>query len=371
MKLRSSTKIAIGFGLVTALLLGGYRLYSTQSIKGAKFDPVLPGRVNVVGIDPGAGYSIIVSNQVAKLVQSEGEFQSTDSGAEGSTSGSIKKHIPIREMLGAFNGEPRAIGEFVRIMNDIKQDENWPTNPAIWTSEDLERAMAGDKVLLTKLERDINMKLDGTPLRTIRPAALYNGILVDFPIPLTIRDANGERQVVGRMQLPYRPKLLRSVDQTLATKQADTNMIIGTYAEQARKEIDDPSSRENVQASIRRLYSKDSQRSLSEAPERVLRGAQVLINEKHITGAEMKEVELGDEKRYDIRLTVTDEGRRRLWKYSLDRVGSHVLLIVNGVAVAAPKINHELSQSELTIGGLEDMVLVRESVEQLKQDLAR
>ncbi|HSI72158.1 MAG TPA: hypothetical protein VK934_03195 [Fimbriimonas sp.] len=369
MKFRGATKIAIGFGVLTALVIGGYRIYTTQAIKGAKFDPVIPGRANVVGIDPGAGYSVIVANQMAQLVQSDSEFQSSDSGSEGASTGSIKKRIPIREMLGTFQGDSRSIGEFVRIMNDIKQDEQWPTDPAIWKSEEVDKAMSGDLTLAKKLERDINMKLDGTPLASVRPAALYNGILVDFPIPVRIQSAEGERTVVGRLQLPYRPKLLKSVDQALATKQADTNMIIGTYAEQARAAMTDPSARENVRKQIQNLYSPASVRSMASAAERVLRGAQVLINEGHITGAELREIEAGNKKKYDIRIHLTEEGRRRLWKYSTDRVGSHVLLIVNGIAVAAPRISHQLTQTELTIGGMEDQVLAREAVDELNAGL--
>jgi hypothetical protein len=371
MKLRGGTKIAIGFGILTALIIGGYRIYTTQAIKGATFAPVIPGRVNVVGIDPGSGYSIIVANQMAQLVQSEGDFQSSDSGSEGATSGSIKKRIPIREMLGTFQGDPKAIGEFVRIMNDIKQDENWPTDPAIWKSEDIDKAFGGDKALAAKLEKDINMKLDGTPLPSVRPAALYNGILVDFPMPVRIQSTEGEHTVVGRMQLPYRPRLLKSVDQALATKQADSTMIVGTYAEAARDAMKNPAARENVKNEIQKLYSQRNQQTMASAAERVMRGAQVLINDKHITGAELREVEAGEKKRYDIRINLTEEGRRRLWKYSTDRVGSHVLLIVNGIAVAAPKISHELTQSELTIGGMEDQVLAREAVDELNAGLKK
>jgi hypothetical protein len=367
MKLLSSTKIALGFLLLVGLVIGGYRFYNIRAIADAKFSSVKPGKVNVVGLDPGAGYMVLVVNQMAQLVQGEGDFKSSDNGGEGPTEGAVKKRIPIREMLGAFNGDPKSIGEFVRIMNDIKQDENWPVNAVVWTSEDLERAFNGDKKLAAKLERDINLKLDGTPLSQVRSAALYNGILVDFPVSLTIKARDETREVVGRMQLPYRPKLLKAVEQDLAGKTVDLPMIAGTYAEAARKQLDDPSLRENVVASIQKLYSEQNLKSLRSAPERVLGSAEVIVNEQHVIGAESREQDAGDKKRYDIKVRLTDEGRRRLWKYSMDRVGSHVMLIVDGIAVAAPKISHELTQDELTIAGMTDPVLVREAVDALNR----
>jgi preprotein translocase subunit SecD len=169
--------------------------------------------------------------------------------------------------------------------------------------------------------------------------------------------------VIGRLELPYRPQLLKRVEGKLADKNADTTTIAGYYAESARPEIEDPTQREKVQKTLRAVYSKARVDELRVTPERVLRGAQVLINEQQITDAEIHEVEAGDKKRYDIRMRLSDEGRRRLWKYSMDKVGTYVMLIVDGVAVAAPKIQHQLTQDELTISGSEDAVLAREAVD--------
>ncbi len=363
MKLLSSTKIAIGFILLLTLIIGGYRFLNVQLIAGAKFGAVIPGKVNVVGIDPASGYRIIVANQMAQLIEGDGDFESTGSAEGGSTSGAVKKRIPIREMLGAIQGDPVAIGEFVRIMNDIRQDEEWPTNAPVWKSEDIEKAFAGDAKLAAKLQHDLNIKLDGSPLPSVRPAALYNGILVNFPISLTVASPSGAREVTGRLELPYRPRLLKVVEDKLAGKNAEVSTIIGYYAEEAAKEIADLSLRENVRTSLSNLYSKARVDELRIIPEKVLRGAQVLINEEHIEGAESREVDLGDKKLYDIKMRLTDEGRKRLWKYSMDRVGSYVMLVVDGIAVAAPRIRHQLTQDELTIGGMEDQVLMREAVD--------
>ncbi|MEZ0327856.1 MAG: hypothetical protein ACAH95_18320 [Fimbriimonas sp.] len=368
MKLLSSTKIAIVFVLLLTAIIGGYQFATVRMIAGAKFSPVTPGKVNVVGIDPDSGYQIIVANQMAQLIQSEGGFESSSgTGEGGATSGAVKKRIPIREMLGTFKGDPVAIGEFVRIMNDIKQDETWPSNAPVWTSENIDKAFAGDQVLAKELEHDINLKLDGTPLPSVRPAALYNGIFVNFPITLTVASPTGSRQVVGRVELPFRPSLLKVVEGRLAKKNADEATIIGYYAEEARKEIDNPSRRENLRQTLPFVYSEARLKELRRAPEQVLKGAQVVINETHITGAESREVDTGDKKRYDIKMRLTDEGRKRLWKYSMDRVGSYVMLVVDGIAVAAPRISHQLTQDELTLRGMEDQVLMRDAVDAMNQ----
>ncbi len=62
----------------------------------------------------------------------------------------------------------------------------------------------------------------------------------------------------------------------------------------------------------------------------------------------------------DLTIEMTDEGRRRLWQYSEDKIGTQLLLIVDGVAIAAPKISHELAQGELTITQMADEGLVKE-----------
>ena len=367
MKLRTPTKFAIAFVVVVAALTVGYRTLNAKLASEIKLGPIGPGKVNVVGIDPGAGYQIIVANQMAQLVVAEGSMESNDKdGGEGPSS-SIKKRIPIREMLGSINGDPQQIGEFVRIMNDIKQDEGWPTSPTIWTMEDVEKAIGGDATLKTKLERDINMHLTGAPLDSVRPQALFNGILVDFPIKLTIKSTHGIKEVVGRMQLPYRPKLMKIVEEKISDKNADMAILRGFYADEAKKELDDLNKQEKVVDSIRHIYSDSHVRSLAEPAERVLGSAEVIINQDHILGAESTEYDAGEKKRYDIKVQLTDEGQKRLWKYSRDRVGTHVMLIVDGIAVAAPKISHELTQDELTISRMEDPVMVREAVDALNK----
>jgi hypothetical protein len=104
MKIRSSTKIAVGF---VVLVVGGYfgrQIITDQMIMNEKFSPIAPGRVNLVGIDAGAGYRIITANFMAQLVEASGDFDSKDSDSGGATEGAIKKRVPIKELLQTLQG---------------------------------------------------------------------------------------------------------------------------------------------------------------------------------------------------------------------------------------------------------------------------
>jgi hypothetical protein len=368
MKLLSSTKILIGFVVLCAALYYGYRIYTVRAIADAHFHPVKPGNVNLVGIDPGSGYQILVANQMAQLVEVEGGFQNSEgTGESGATSGSIKKRIPISEMLGVLRGDSKELGEFVMIMNDMTENDNWPTTRIVWRAEDLQKALNGDAVLLKKLEQDLNIKLDGTPLPTLRPSSLSNGIIIDYPVALQVNIEGQMKDVVGRVQQPYKPKLMRAIEEQLADKQVTPTMMAGYYATEAKKDLDDASRRENVGKNIEAVIAKTHAAQLREAPETVLKNAEVVINEHQVDGASYTSYDSGDKRSHDLTVHLTDEGQKRLWKYSMDRVGSHLLLIVDGVAVAAPVIQHELTENELTIRRMKDEVLVREAVDALNK----
>ena len=69
----------------------------------------------------------------------------------------------------------------------------------------------------------------------------------------------------------------------------------------------------------------------------------------------------------DITINLTDEGRMRLWKYSVGRVESHLLLVADGIPIAAPIIRDELREGELTITQMEDEALVKDAVDALNR----
>ena len=194
-----STWMAIG---AVALAVGGYygkEYLSTMMLSKEHFSPVAPGRVNFVGITPNAGYSIILANDVAQLVETQGGFQGdSGQGGGGPTEGAIKKRMPIREMLGVLRGDGKFLGPFVMKMNGLEEKEDWSPIRVAWTKDDIEKAIAGDPKLKAKLEHDLNVRLDGTPIVPLNRNSLENGIFVHAPIEMTIKINGVPTPVRGR-----------------------------------------------------------------------------------------------------------------------------------------------------------------------------
>jgi hypothetical protein len=373
-KLRVSTWIGIsGVALAVAGYYGLHAL-SAVMVGGEHFDPIAPGRVNLVGINPGAGYRIIIANDVAQLVETQGGFHGSETDSGGATEGAIKKRVPIRELLGVLRGDGKSLGNFVMIMNNMQENEDWPPIRVLWKKDDLEKAISGgDPKLKAKLEHDLNVRLDGTPIVPLNRNSLENGIFIVAPVELTV-NINGKQTVVkGETMEPYKPTLIKTVESRYKDKpRVDDAMIAGYYADEARLALSSPSKRENVGESIRRLYSKETMEKRLEVPRHMLANATVVVNENFITNASYRSYKGNDGKPLnDLTVNLTDEGRKRLWKFSLNRVGDQILLIADDVAIAAPRIEHELALSELTVTQMPDEVLVRDAVESIKGSRSR
>ncbi len=347
----------------------GLQLLSSVMIGKAHFSPVSPGRVNFVGITPGAGYQIILANDVAQLVQTEGGFQGdSGQGASGPTEGAIKKRMPVRELLAVLRGDGKFLGPFVMKMNNLDEKEDWSPTRVPWTKDEIEKAIGGDPKLRAKLEHDLNVRLDGTPIVPLSRNALENGIFVHAPIELTV-SINGVPTVVrGETVEPYKPNILKAVESRYADKAEITNeMIGGYYAEEVRNVAEKPSTKENVAQSLRAMYSKETMDKRLEAPRRLLQNTNVVLNEGFVEDASYRSYKTNDGHTLsDLTIDLNDEGRRRLWKFSRDRVGGQILLIADDVAIAAPRIEHELALSEFTIRQMPDQVLVDEAVKSIK-----
>ena len=109
--------------------------------------------------------------------------------------------------------------------------------------------------------------------------------------------------------------------------------------------------------------SPDRAADLAAKPQRVLENAAVILNDDQIISASAKTYKANKRELTDITINLTDEGRDRLWKYSHDRQGFQLLLVVDGIAIAAPRISHELSQRDVTISQLPDASLAEEAVD--------
>ena len=365
--MRSSTKIAIGFVVIAGGSIYGYQFAMRQAIMSAKFPAIKPENVNLVGITTGTGFKIIVANQMAQLVQAQDAFHGVETDAGGSTEGAIKKRIPIREMLEVLKGNESALGPFIMKVNDRDEGDSWPPIRVEWTSERLKKALNGDKAEETKLVHDLNIELDGTPLSIINRNSMENGIIINYPVAVHVRLGGVDRILEGRFREPYKPALLQTIEKRLEDKQITNEMIAGYYAEGAKPILDGTTKKENVRESILARLSPQNAKQLAEYPEKVLASAQVVVNENHISGASYRNYDTTNGKTNDLTIEMTDEGRRRLWQFSEDRIGTQLMLIVNGIAIAAPKISHELAQGEITITQMSDETLVKEAVDALNK----
>jgi len=364
MKIRSSTKITIGFVVLVTLGYGGYQFAMQKAIEGEHFDPVVPGNVNLVGIDPGAGYKIIVANFVAQLIEGGSAGfggNDNDAGGGGATEGAIKKRIPIKEMLAVLRGDESALGPLTMVMNDMKE-ENLPPHRVIWSAEDLHKAIVGDKTLKAKLESDLNVHLDGSPLDHVRPSAIEDGIVIDAPVRVTVNLGGTRKEVVGHVFEGFKPRLVKAVESRYADKNYTPQMQAGYYADEAQKIIAQPKLRENVSETLLDRVSEKTSKERAAPVERILKSATVVINDSQILKASERTYDTSDGQRSDLTIDLNEEGRRRLWKYSIDKVHTQLLLIANNVAIEAPKINHVLSEDQLTITQMRDKTLVDDAV---------
>jgi hypothetical protein len=327
MKIRQSTKIAIGFVVLSGLGYGAYTAAINMAIANAHFAPVPPAEVNLVGIDTGGKYKIIVSNEIAQLVEASDTFggdAAQGSGESGATEGAVKKRIPIKDLLLVLKGDSKALGDFVMTMNEMKED-NLPSIRVVWRADKIRQALNGDKALQAKLESDLVTRLDGSPLGKVRPSAIENGIVIEAPVTVSVNINGKITKVVGYVLDPFKTHLVTTVESRYADKNYNQNMQLGYYTQEARALVDDPKKREDVRQS---LLDKISDQL---AAQRV---------------------------------------RRRLWKYSRDKVGTQILLVADGVAIAAPRIQHVLAEGELTITQMRDKPLVTDAVDRINPHAA-
>ncbi len=367
--MRASTKIVIGFAVLCAGGYYGYQVYADSSVMGIKFAELKPGRVNLVGIDTDRGYQIRVANQMAQLVEGVTyDFASKGAGEEGAAEGTGKRRIPMRELLQSLQGNEKALGQLVMIMNEKQENEFWPPDRVYWEEADLRKALDGDKVLEAKLVRDLNVNLDGTPLPSLRIRSLENGIIVRTRCPVRVRIEGQERTLYGQIEEPYKPKLLATVEKQYENKaNASQKDQIGYYVTESRKLMADPKARENVRKTLSGFLKAERYAELAQRPEQILRSAKVVLNESFVKDASYSTTDMPDGgKVHKLSIQLSEEGRKRLWQYSRSKVGTQLLLIVDGIAIAAPRIGHELSQGDLEVTQLPDEVLVREAVNGIK-----
>lgn len=364
--MRSSTKIAIGFGVVVAGLWFGYQKIQDAMVMNIAFEPLQPGVVNLVGVNPGSDYYIVVANEMAQLVRGKNpEFSGRGSGAEETE----RKRIPIREMLLAMTGDTRALSFFVSSLNDISED-TLPIYPQVWSSADIQKAIDGDPELRERLERDLNVRLDGKPTEFVNPRAIEQGIVIESPVQVEVQVGAQRKTLTALVREHYHPRLAKNTYARFAEKVTVTPaMIQGYYIEEARKLLNDPAQREDIVRSLTAFFDPGRLRAMAEKPERVIASAQVIVNDRLIESATVEEVTLNDGKKdYDLLLRLTDEGRKRLWQFSRRNKGAQILIVWNGNAIAAPTIKGDLSGREVRITRIGNEDLARETAAAINEN---
>ncbi len=370
-RLRPATKIGIAAAIGIVALFAGYRGYNVWRVGGMKFEAIEPSEVNIVGVDPGAGYYIVVANNMAQLVRgaNTGSAHEENYDPEStSADDSEKKRVPMRELLESLQGNIKSLGRFVMVMNDLNEEE-LPPDPALWKAEDLKKALDGDQALLKKLEKDLNVKLDGTPLDAMTVKAVEEGIVIDTPVTVKVQVGHELQSLTARVQESFVPRFIQNLQRRYQdSKNYTVQTIVGFYGAMAKDVLDGKSKKEDVRTALESHISEHRQKMLAERPERILSSARVIVNENQIKKASMTERELSDGRKvYDIDLDLTDEGRDRLWQFSLNRIGAQILFVWNGSAIAAPRVQHELSQSTVTIKGVGDYRLAKGTVDALNK----
>lgn len=361
--LNRSTPFVAGLAAILAVGWGVYKLWPVLALKDFHPVPPMPGDVNLIAASRLTGYKIIVSNGTAHLVEitDKEAFDAPDTSDSSVSSDTAR--LPIRETLRALQGDLAALSKVVMAVNKTKEDE-FPSVRVVWTAEDIEKAIKGDPSLRPKLEADLNTRLDGTPLDTLSRNAIVNGIVIDLPVRVNVPINGVQKSLVCRVQEPYKTLFAGSVEKVINTTfNITAEKLVGTYRQKAQATLDGSQQKEDVAYSLRSRIDEFKAKRLAEGPERILANINVLVNESHMTGASFDSYP-GPNRSIlcNVKLRLTDDGRKRLWLYSHQKPGFQLLLTVNGVAVAAPVITTELAEPEVTLVKVPSKDQVEEAV---------
>lgn len=368
-KPRSSIKVLFGFVAIVAVVYGGWNLYAESQLRQFQFKAIAPSRVSLIAVNTGAGYRITVSNSTAQLVAGgNGEFGAPDARDDDDGSGTNKLRIPLRDMLLAMQGDPKATSKLVMSMNRMSADD-LPPNPVIWTKEQLEKAINGDAELQKKLESDLNVTLKGMPLSVARESSLEDGIVVEVPVPVTVKVGSEVRTIEARIREPYRPGFAQRVhDRYKMSPNITTDLITANYIVEAKRIQSKEVKPEDVAQILQDRWSVARLKQIAEKPERILQNTEVVLTENQLTGAKWQQrKDSNNRPMFDLTIGLTEEGRMRLWKYSREHPGFQLLFTVDGVAVAAPRIRRETVTGEVTVTQLTDERLTKKSADVINQ----
>lgn len=367
MKLRPSIKIALGFGLITTAAFYGYSFGTKAMARNIQVPPLRPGKVNLIAISPGQGYRIIVANRVAQIIKgSAEEFEGKGSG-EGGAMDANRPKIPMRDFIKSLDGDEEALSKLIIVLGKINVDQ-LPVVESRWKPDEIERALNGDALLQTKLEREINAKLDGTPLKEVRLSAIESGIVVDCPVEVQVNLDGKKVTKIASVPMNFRTQVAEEVSKTLEGRGPNVSAaeLQGIYL-QSIKAVGE--KKEDIRARLTRMINPQTYREqFALEVERLLANATILANETNLRGVGMSsEKTTKDQEIYSIDLTLSPDGQKRLFKASVERSGHQMLFVVDGIAIAAPTIKQQVWLRNISINQLHDGKLVREAVDTMSR----
>lgn len=373
LRLLPSTKIAIGFVLLATGLYYGYQLYAGWAVDRLKFAPIKPGRITLLGIQTGAGYKIVVQNRLAVLqmtTEADQGFEAPRTDTNRDTADDdTKRRIPIRELVGALTGDEKQLSRFVTIINELR-DQDMPNVRVEWTAADVRKALDGDAALKAMLEGDLGLDFDGNPLPKARMSALQNGIVILNPVKVRVSIEGKEQELTAMVDTPYRTAFSRAIDAELSEKKllGSGDAYRGAVILKARELQEDPSKREKVGESLARAIEPRALARYATTAERVLKNAFVVLNDSFIEDASMTE---GTDKEgkpmYVLHFDLNNEGRQRMWQFSRQHRGDQLLVIKDGIAIAAPVIQNEIPYRTIDVTQLQEEGLVADVVQLVKE----
>lgn len=360
MKVRPSTKIAIGFVTLLVAGFGGSKLYTQVRLSGVKLDPIESGDFCLVAIGEEAKVKILSVNRMVQVVEASDEFKSGGSDSGGANSGSIKARVPMKELLGILDGDPSGTTGILYKLGKKENAEEQSEEAPVWTTEDAQKAISGDPVLKAKLENDLNVTLDGKLLPKLNRVAFYHGIRLQVPVTFDVPNASG-KPVQGFNAIPLKSKAMSSLYKELESKFLDAEALDRYYSEFSAKS--EGKSSEKPAELIQSLLRQGAQGGGYAKTLNILKNSVVITNRKMVESAAVTEVKSDKETSYDLSIKLTDEGAARLWKFSNEHPNTKIIVVSKKVPIAAATVGSQLNSKELVIKQIADKTLVQEAVD--------
>lgn len=353
-----------------ALWWGGNLAYYKVFIETQPFPRIAPDDISLIGLQL-QDERIIVSNGIAQLVRGNfGEF-GADIEESGDMSGAAEgPRVPMKALIGTLRLDPAAASELVASLNEI-DTANAPAPEAIWDEKEVLAALEGDEEARVKLERGLSTRLDGSASDAITPSLIRSGIFIRTRVPILVPSEGGKKETIqAEILQPYRTRIASEVANHKLIREGfqPTRAVWEGVYDEVWRSAQQAGSIEDVAGSLRSLLSRERRRRLAEPVEHLLERVTVLLNSKFVRGADYEAVPRPNGKGdwYTVNLQITTEGRNRLWRYTHERPRCQLLLVVDGVAIAAPIVQHEMKYSKIAITGVADEDLAQDAVNAVK-----